>query len=221
MIRNLLAALLVPAPAGPRYSHNVVRQVPVPTTKPLSQAQVWKTDAAYTDPQHGVTFRYPSTWKAETQFGFHAPALTDSDQQPIAGFGYEEPDNSQHPDATGPYSGTNLEGFGIVYSAASAVNANECDARAAKVGDAPKHRTVMFYGRSFAEYETGEAGMSQSNDGNLYATYVQPFCYLFETDEATVSPSAMDVPKALSSAQEHFIHAHLLDIMKSVRILLR
>jgi len=47
---------------------------------------------------------------------------------------------------------------------------------------------------------------------------VQPFCYLFETDVATASPRVLDGIQALTPAQERFINAHLLDIMKSVRI---
>jgi hypothetical protein len=58
--------------------------------EPFTLAQIWTLDATYTDRLHGVTFRYPSVWRAETQFGYHPPALTMSVERPIAGFGYEE-----------------------------------------------------------------------------------------------------------------------------------
>jgi hypothetical protein len=68
---------------------------------------------------------------------------------------------------------------------------------------------------AFSERETGHAGMSQSNSGKLYATHVHPNCYLFETDVTTAS---LDDVGGLAPAQLRLIDTHLLDIMKSVRI---
>jgi len=195
------------------------RQAPTRPTKPHTLAQVWTFDAIYTDQQHGVTFRYPSVWQAGTGFGYHPPALT-SHEKPIAGFGYGE-GGFPRDRVIGPYSATNLEGFGIVYSAISVANATECEARASTVSETAKHRIVVFGGRSFSEHETGEGGMSQSISGKLYATYVGPTCYLFETDVAMASPGALDDIPALTPAQLRFIDAHLLNIMKSVRIVPR
>jgi hypothetical protein len=215
MIRSLFTASFVLPLIGAACGQAQSRRA-----EPLTIAQVWKLDATYTDQQHGVTFRYPSIWKAETQFGYHPPALTMSEEEPITGFGYEE-GGFPRQRVVGPYSATNLEGFGIVYSAAVAVNANECEARVAAAAETPKHGTVAFGGRSFSKYETGEAGMSQTVSGSLYATYVRPVCYLFETDIATASPDVLDDIRALTPAQERSINTHLLDIMKSVRIVPR
>ena len=60
--------------------------------------------------------------------------------------------------------------------------------------------------------------MSQSNAGKLYATYVAPTCYLFETDMAMASPGVLVDIQALTPAQFRSIERHLLDIMRSVRI---
>jgi hypothetical protein len=182
--------------------------------KPLTLTQVWTLDATYTDHQHGVTFRYPSAWEATTQFAYHSPALTVSEATPIAGFGYSE-GGFPRDRIVGPYAEMNLEGVGIVYSAVPAASAAECEAKAASLSDSPKHSQVMFGHRSFSVYETGEAGMSQSIGGELYATYVGSTCYLFETDVAVAS---LDDIQALTPAQLRYIDIHLLDIMKSVRI---
>ena len=187
--------------------------------KPLTLKEVWVLDATYTDQQHGVTFRYPSAWKAATQFGYHPPALTESDvAKPIAGFGYEE-GGFPRDHIVGPYSANNLEGFGIVYSAIPAANASACETTASSLAETktPEHRPVIFNGRSFSEHHTGQLGMSQSNSGRLYAIYVRPTCYLFETDVA-VSSGALDSVQALSSDQLRFIEDGLLKIMKSVHI---
>ena len=189
-------------------------QKPAAPCAPFTLTQVWTLDATYSDQQHGVTFRYPRIWKSRAQFGYNPPALTDATPKPIAGFGYEE-GGFPRGRVVGPYSATNLEGFGIVYSAAAAANTAECDATASEISEMAKHRTVVFGGRAFSERETGEAGMSQSNSGKLYATYVQPNCYLFETDVAVAS---LDDIEGLTPAQQRFIDTHLIEIMKSVRI---
>jgi hypothetical protein len=190
-------------------------QNPAVPGAPFTLTQVWTLDATYSDEQHGVTFRYPRIWEPEVQFGYNSPALTVMTPKPIAGFGYDE-GGFPRDRVVGPYSKTNLEGFGIVYSAVAAANATECDARAASMSESPEHRTVVFGGRAYSERESSEAGMSQSNSGKLYATYVHPNCYLFETDVAIIS---QDDIATLTPAQQRFIDAHLLDIMKSVRIM--
>jgi len=194
-----------------------LNQTPAESAKPLTLTQVWALDATYTDHQHGVTFRYPSSWKATKQFAYHPPALTLSDATPIAGFGYDE-GSFPHDRIVGPYSKTNLEGVGIVYSAVPAASASKCEAKAAALTDVPKHSQVILGHRFFFVYETGEAGMSQSIEGKLYAAYVGATCYLFETDVATASMDPLDGIQALRPAQIRDIYRHLLSIMKSVRI---
>jgi hypothetical protein len=192
-------------------------QTPAQPAEPLTLTQVWTLDATYTDHPHGVTFRYPSAWNTTTQFAYHPPALTVSGATPIAGFGYSE-GGFPRDRIVGPYTRTNLEGVGIVYSAVPEASAAACEAKAASVSDSPRHSQMVFGHRSFSVYETGEAGMSQSIAGELYATYVGLTCYLFETDVAVASPGVVDDIPALTPAQLHYIDIHLLDIMKSVRI---
>jgi hypothetical protein len=207
-------SLLLPA----QTSGQEAGKTPVQRTKPLNLTQVWKLDATYTDQQHGVTFLYPSAWQSKTQFAYHPPALTRSDEAKlIGGFGYSE-GGFPRDLIVGPYSGTNLEGVGLVYSAVPAASAAECEAKATSFSDSPEHSHAVFGHRSFSVHETGEGGMSQSIFGTLYATYAGRTCYLFETDIAVASPGALDDIQALTTAQLRFIETHLLNIMKSVRI---
>jgi hypothetical protein len=191
------------------------------TTKPadaLTEAQVWALDATYTDPLHGVTFHYPSLWKATTKFDYHPPALTRSESTaPIAGFGYSVGGFPRKAN-TGPYSRTNLEGVDFVYSAVAVATDSDCEATAASLSDSPKRSSVMVGGRTFSVYETGDAGMSQSIAGRLYVTYVDRTCYLFETDVATVSSGVVDGIKPLDPSQMKSIVSNLTDLMNSVRI---
>jgi hypothetical protein len=111
-----------------------------------------------------------------------------------------------------------LNGFGVVYLAVATADAAECESKASSLSSTPEHRVVTLRGRSFSEHETGGAGMSQSISGKLYATYVRPTCYLFETAVAEASMGTLEDISALTPAQRHSIDRHLFDIMKSVRI---
>jgi hypothetical protein len=193
------------------------RAEPSPNARkmPFTLAQVWRLDGVYTDPQRGVSFRYPSVWKAANGFGYWPPALAESDQaKPIAGFAYRE---GLYPrdEAVGPYYKTNLEGFGIVYSAVPATNASACDAIAAAIANSQDDPIVTFGGRKFSVRATQANGMSQATYGNLYATYAGSTCYLFETGVAGI---ALDRPEYLAPALRRSIEAHLLAIMKTVQI---
>jgi hypothetical protein len=203
--------LLVPGHAQPGQAASV-------PAKPRTLTQLWTLDATYRDPLHGVSFRYPSVWKAGTQFGYHPPALTGSgESEPIAGFGYEE-GGFPREGSGGPYWQTNLEGFGVVYSAVPGASTAACESKAAALAEVQAHTRTVLGGRSFSVYETGEAGMSQSTSGELYVAYAQGTCTLFETAVSVVSPGVADGIKGLTTAQTRNIEAHLLEIMKSVRI---
>jgi hypothetical protein len=196
----------VALPAISQQDRNA-QNVAVPA-KPFTSKQVWTLNATYSDGQRGITFRYLGIWKPTTQFGYHPPALTMT-TQPIAGVGYRNDDG-------GAYSKTNLEGFGIVYSAIPTPSEVECEAKASSVSEAHPATAVVLGHLSFSVRETGEWGMSQSTTGKLYATYVRPICYLFETDVSLASPEFVKRP--LSPAQLGFINTRLLTIVKSVRI---
>lgn len=197
-LRTLLSASFSLLLLGSAFSQEGM-QTPAQSAKPFTLTQVWTFDATYTDQRHGVTFRYPSAWKAENQFGYHLPGLAQSQVEPIAGFGYEA-GGFPRERVIGPYSGTNLEGFGVVYSAVATADAAECESKASSLSLRPEHRVVTLHGRSFTEHETGGAGMSQSISGKLYTTYVRPTCYLFETDVAEASMGALEDISALTPA---------------------
>lgn len=195
------------------------KQAPVRSQKPITLAQVWNVDATYRDAQHGITFRYPSIWQAETQFAYIPPALSrPSPSKPIAGFAFSE-GGVPRDQSVGPYSGTNLEGFGIVYSVVSANSSAGCRASAASLGETPESHTAVLAGRPFWVFETFGGAMMQSTSGKLYATYANRQCYLFETDVAAASMGEqLEGVRQLSDAEFHSIEVHLLRIMKSVRI---
>lgn len=214
---QLLWSALVLPPLLVLNSANGARPESSPTGRPLTLAQVWTLDATYSDPAHGVTFRYPSTWRATKEFAYHPPVLENSFAPPIAEFAHEE-GGFPRDKIVGPYSSTNLEAVGILYSAINAASASKCREMAYSLSNSPRHSsTVSLGGRSFSVFETGEAGMSQSTSISLYVTYSNHTCFLFETDVALADEDAADLP-GLTTSQLRYIFAHLESIMKSVRI---
>jgi hypothetical protein len=162
MIKPLLAAFigLLVCPA--------FGQVPVQIpTRPSTLAEIWTLDATYNDQQNAVEFRYPKSWEAATEFGFVPPALSSLNGiKPTAGFGYREvPFPRDRMVST--YTGTNLEGVGLVYSALPAASVTECERKAATLSDSPKHSTAVFRGRPVSMYETGDVAMRQNSSGTL------------------------------------------------------
>jgi hypothetical protein len=192
-------------------------QAAVQSAKPLTLTQVWTLDSIYNDREHGVSFRYPSSWKPSTQFGYIPPSLVNDQTQPNAGFGYSE-GGFPRERVVGPYSRTTLEGVGIIYAAHPAANLSGCQAKAASLAVTPGNSTVTLSNQSYSVYQTGGAGMSQSFSGRLYATYVLGTCYLFETGIASVAPGVADGVKPLTPAQVRSIETHLFNILKTVRI---
>jgi hypothetical protein len=217
MFRIVLTAALSLSLAAQACCQNSGRDTG-PSAQPLTLKQVWSLGATYVDRPSGVTFRYPSAWKPGTQFGYHPPSLVHLDgDRAIAGFIYEV-GGFPRDRVVGPYSGTNLEGFGLVFATVPAASAAACDSKAASVAESAKHSQVRLGNRPFSAFGTGEAGMSQSISGTLYATWLGHTCYLFETGIAMASPDVMEDVQALTPEQSRFIEKGLLGIMKSVRI---
>lgn len=188
------------------------------TAKPLTQAQLWALDKVFTDSEHGVTFRYPSVWKAGTDFAYHPPVLTNSDDAKIvAAFGYDTMDPPPG-GPSNPYAGTDLEGFGFTYATADASNRTQCEEMAATLADKKNHKTILIGRRPFSNYEVAQAGMSQSTGGDLYVTFAGATCYFFETDTGWIAPGVADDAKTLPERQSGYIQDQLFKIMNSVKI---
>jgi hypothetical protein len=227
MIRSLRIALLA-LPVMTAVACHKAKDSTVKAKTPYTLRQVWTLNATYRDREHGVSFRYPSVWKAGTQFSYWAPILSSLSgapykARPIAGFGYSE-GAFPRPKVVGPYSDTNLESVDMVYAAVPAKSGAGCQTTASLIvkgfsdSGMHKHPPVVFGGRSYAVYDVGGAGMSQWIEGKLYATYAGGTCYLFETDLAAAHDGVLDHIPALTQAQYRSIHEHLLEIMKTVRI---
>jgi len=217
MLRSPLALILAFAFAGLAYGQ-AEQKTPPATPKRLTVAQVWTLDATYTDRGHGVTFRYPSAWTAGTGFAYHQPLLTtSSDAHIIASYGYSA--DSPPPDTTpAPYLGTDLEGFGFTYATAAGANQTQCETMAASIADENKHTSVLIGQRRFSGYEVAEGGMSQSIGGELYVTFAGATCYFFETDAGWKAMGVFDGIRPLTNHESSLIWAHLMTILKSIRI---
>jgi len=195
------------------------------TTACAQESRLWAPLKTYSDPARGVSFQYPASWEAATQFGYNPGALSTDETKLVAGFGFViEQGQGKRIDIVD--GNAFVEGFGIVYSAVPANNATACDGVARKLlDDQPSGKTkhVKFGGITYATYDGSQAGMNQPTEGTLYATFRRGTCFLFETDEATVTMAVFDeddvsTRTAVAIKPSRSISTHLLDVMKSVRI---
>jgi len=186
------------------------------------ESRLWTPLTTYSDTVRGVSFRYPARWESETQFGYVPGSLSLDETKPVAGFGIAmSADKTDVVDRN-----VFVEGFGIVYSAMPTTNAAACDAIARKFlagQTSGKTKHVKLGGITYTTYDVSAFAMNQGIDGTLYTAFRRDTCFLFETDEATVTMAVFDeddvrTRTAAAIKPSRSISSHLLDVMKSVRI---
>ena len=182
----------------------------------------WSPTVTYSDPAHGVAFRYPAAFKPQIQFSYIPPLLAQSDTvRPIAGFSYSL-GGFPRTSFNGLYSHTTLEGFGVVYTAFSSSSNNACQSTAASIAQVePGARPLppeTINGLAFAVYPTAQAGMMKRLSGRIYAAFTQHTCYLVETGVGSVAPGVAEGVDSLTPQQSKAIRAGLLRIVHSLLI---
>ncbi|AFL89408.1 hypothetical protein Terro_3186 [Terriglobus roseus DSM 18391] len=211
MFRIVVAASLVLSPSTPVSHGDHIQAIDTPRARKEVQSGV----TTYTDSRNGVSFRYPSAWKAQTQFGYVPAALAQSEQvKLIAGFGYEV-GGFPREQVGRPYAETNLEGFGVVYAAVRSPNRMACESISTSISGTSKFRTVLMGSHALTVRKTASSGMMQSNSGTLYVLYLRPNCFFFETAIAKATASS-ETGRDPDAKQTHTIEALLLKVVKSV-----
>ena len=158
------------------------------------ESHLWTPLKTYTDTARGVSFQYPASWEAETQFGYCPGALSSSETKPVAGFGFMVGQTANKPTDI-LEENVFISGFGIVYSAVPAASAVACNAMATKFLEGQtsgKTKRIRLGGITYTSYDASVFATSKHTEGTLYATFRQKTCLLFETDEAFVATAMYD-----------------------------
>jgi hypothetical protein len=189
------------------------------------KGSVWAPLKTYTDAAHGVSFRYPASWVAGTSFGYIPTASSRGDVEPVAGFGF---DAGISPESQPIIIEGNsfVANFGIVYSVHPSASAAECDSATKTILDGEETGKVTYIklgGITYSKHRISDAAMMKALSGTLYESFRHGICYLFETDEETITMAAFDEDdaKKMTTAavkDSRSVSSYLLDVMKSVRI---
>jgi len=170
------------------------------------------------DSVNGVAFRYPAQWSSGNSLVFYLGSLILIGVQP--GAGPEAPQANVGFNATeskGPYAGTNLNGIQFVYHVAAATSPDEARKRIWPGRGGPKTMLTgeKIHGVAFDHAFWKDAGLGHQADRDIYATFRDGHCYMFEEDIHTVS---MDNVNPLTEGQLKQLRRELDSVMQSVRI---
>jgi hypothetical protein len=176
-----------------------------------AQAPALKT---FHDAKYGVTFQYPARWASgsEIQFYLGSEILNlnpdGGSADPIAKVGFVV----KQGDAT--YSGTNLNGVQFVYNLDPQSNPEACRKRVQDLSEKPMQQTTI-HGVSYNHFSGGDAGLGHQAAREIYSTFQNEHCYLFEE---AIHTASMDEVRPLDPAKLKALRNELEAVMQSVHI---
>jgi hypothetical protein len=179
------------------------------------QAQSLKS---FQDPHTTVIFSYPAEWSDGPEVLFYlGSAITTLTKDggpaaPRAKVGFVVDKKS------GPYAGTNLNGVQFVYNEVPDADADSCRKRVTdRTEDEFKVEPVQLNGVTYTHYSGGDAGLGHGAQREIYATYREGRCILFEESIHRFN-LAPDEAKQLSAEQTEQLRRELDAVMRSVRL---
>jgi hypothetical protein len=165
--------------------------------------------ATYHDLDGDVWFQYPAAWKIDDTQQFYAPTfILMGDRKARVQVVFYPEGNS--------YERTTLLGLAFAYVKVPQPSSESCAAMAAR--DAPdKLETVTIHGAPFEHTESEVAGMCHEAKQEIYRTYRNGSCYLFEGDMDTICSGVADGQRDLTAAETRALMGQLNAIPQSIR----
>ena len=163
----------------------------------------------FTDPGSGVSFHYPSVWKRVARpETYIPPVVIQRGLQPAVDVEFSPQGNL--------YEKTNLSGLDFVYATAPTASAPECY-KLGEVDTGSVHKEVIqLRGIVYQHASGGGAGMCHEIGTQIYSTYREGVCHLFEQDIMTVCPGVQEGTRGLTATEMKALQHHLDAIMQSV-----
>ncbi len=178
----------------------------------IAQAQQPVPTSTYTDPAQGVSFRYPAVWQLSKtgQFYDSVPIVPPETQETQAVVNFKA--------ANTPYANTNLSGLDFTYTVVPQPSSSDCDALAIKSTGGPgKSDHLNLNGVSFLHLKSGSASMCNQLTADLYTTFRNGRCFVFQAGFHTICAGVVDGSRALTPAETRALSRHLDAIMPTVR----
>ncbi|HYK38282.1 hypothetical protein [Alloacidobacterium sp.] len=162
----------------------------------------------------GVTFRYPAIWNFSTENEFYSPSsITAPYRSPQAVVFFKDAGEFN------PYPETTLNGAEFVYAQDKAATAEICPALTPR-GDANAHslEPTTINGIKYKHVQLESAGMCHQIREDVYATYRNQTCYLFDLAIHTICSGVKDNTRDITPDELSQVHASLEKILSSIEI---
>jgi hypothetical protein len=168
----------------------------------------------FSDPAYGVSFRYPARWNFSGGSEFYLPVSIASSDNPARGVVFVKDDGGFN-----PYPKTNLNGAEFVYVNRKTGSAKECSALTTQDdGNSKPLAAKTINSIEYSHGRTQDAGMCHQVQEDVYATYRNQTCYLFDLAVHTICPGVKDNTREITSSELAQVHASLEKILSSVEI---
>lgn len=162
----------------------------------------------------GVSFRYPATWSFSTENEFYSPSSITAPYRPPQAVVFFKDGGEFN-----PYPDTTLNGAEFVYAKDKAATAEICPALTPHSdGNSHSLEPTTINGTEYTHVRLESAGMCHQIREDVYATYRNETCYLFDLAIHTICSGVKDNmrdirPDELSHAQDS-----LEDILSNIEI---
>jgi hypothetical protein len=165
--------------------------------------------ASYHDPDGDVSFEYPVVWKVDNSTQSYLPLMIlQGGREPRVQVVFSTKGNL--------YENTTLHGLLFAYVKATQLTAEAC-AGMAVAPDQTKVEAVSIDGVSFEHFEMEDAAMCHGVRQEIYRTYRNGTCYLFEGDMDTTCFGAVDGQRDITPTERRALMRHLNAIPQSIR----
>jgi hypothetical protein len=166
--------------------------------------------ATFVDPSTGVSFRYPAEWKRAAGNQFYSPPAMIPQAAQVRGAVVWNADKPPR---------TTLAGTQFLYAFQKGASSAAC-LHPHSEGDSAKANIdmVRINGISYAHNHSVEAGMCHQEQEDIYTTYLDNACYLFDLSVHTICSGVVDGMRDATESELAEARARLVDILKTVRL---
>jgi hypothetical protein len=163
----------------------------------------------FSDPGSGVSFHYPSQWKkVPRQETYIPPYLLQEGLNPVVDVEFS-PKGS-------PYEKTNLAGLDFVYATAPAASVADCYKLGEIDMESAQKDVIQLRGIVYQHASGDGVAMCHQIQTQIYSTYREGICHLFEQDMMTFCAGALEGTRGLTAKQINALQHQLGAIMQSV-----
>jgi hypothetical protein len=164
--------------------------------------------ATFADPSTGVSFQYPKEWKLVDSNQFYLQTAIPQHAEVRGGIVWKAGDAQK----------TTVSGVQFLYAFEKGDSSEAC-LHFQDEGDSAKSvvETVKIGNNLYAHRRSTGAGMCHQEREDIYGTYVNHACYLFDLSVHTICGGVVDGMRDATESEFAEARARLVDILKTVQ----